>query len=94
MAAIIKDAFDKNCSWYRIGGDEFCVICKDIDLDTLKMKIKKMTDSLARERMQDICFPSIAYGFSIFTGDKPLNFSKHMKEADEHMYFYKNKKDN
>lgn len=89
VSAIIRDSFDNNCNCYRTGGDEFCVIRRDANQEKLERLLKHMTNSLTKIRESDRCLPTVAYGYSVFNGDEPLDFQKMMKEADEQMYYHK-----
>lgn len=89
VSNIIRESFNHNSSWYRIGGDEFCIISKDTDQNKLETNLKKLTEGLSKERFNNTCLPTIAYGYSIHLGAEPLNFRKMMEEADKQMYFYK-----
>ncbi len=89
VAAIIKNSFDSHCSCYRIGGDEFCVIRRDANREKLEHQLKCMTDNLGKERQNDSCLPTVAYGTGVFTKNEPLDFQKILKEADNQMYFHK-----
>jgi diguanylate cyclase (GGDEF)-like protein len=86
VAMIIRNAFDKNCSCYRIGGDELCVICRYANKDKLENQLMDIKKNLAKERLKDRSLPSVAYGYSIFEGEKTLDFKKEFKEADKQMY--------
>ena len=94
VAAIIRDSFDDNCICYRVGGDEFYIIRRDANRDKLEHQLKSITDNLAKERQKDRCLPTVAYGYSIFKGDKTLDFQKILKEADDQMYYYKHMQKN
>ena len=89
VAAIIRDSFDDNCICYRVGGDEFYIIRRDANRDKLEHQLKSITDNLAKERQKYRCLPTVAYGYSIFEGDKTLDFQKILKEAGNQMYYYK-----
>ncbi|MBN1774983.1 MAG: GGDEF domain-containing protein [Clostridiales bacterium] len=88
VAAIIRESFDHECSCYRIGGDEFYVLCKCPDPEQIKRQLKSMTTRLAEERIQDSVLPTVAYGLSISQPDMP-DFQALLKAADEEMYLYK-----
>jgi diguanylate cyclase (GGDEF)-like protein len=89
VAEVIRDSFDDNCNWYRIGGDEFCVIRRDANQEKLEQQLKSMTNNLTKTRQNDSYLPTVSYGYSLFKGDKPLDFQKIFKEADDQMYNYK-----
>ncbi|MBK5254180.1 MAG: GGDEF domain-containing protein [Peptostreptococcaceae bacterium] len=90
VAEVIRESFDENCSWYRIGGDEFCVIRRDANQEKLEQQLRCMIKDLAKTRKNDSCLPMVSYGYSAFKGDKPMDFQKIFKEADDQMYCYKN----
>jgi len=89
VAAIIRDAFGGSCSVYRIGGDEFCVICHHADAARIERQIQWMIDKLTRERQKDCRLPLIAYGFSCTQNGEHLNIQQLLKEADTQMYCHK-----
>ncbi len=89
LGIIISDSFNNKCSSYRIGGDEFCVLCWGDNEEMIKDQLKSMTDKLTSKREADSWMPTVAYGYSIFSQGEKLNFEKIMKEADEQMYHYK-----
>jgi diguanylate cyclase (GGDEF)-like protein len=66
IASIIRDSFDDNCSCYRIGGDEFCIICRYANREKLEHQFKSITNSLTKKRKENRHFPTISYGYSIF----------------------------
>lgn len=89
VAAIIKNSFNEKCTCYRMGGDEFYVICKDIKEEELIKMLKNMGEKLRKERLSDNCLPTVSYGYSIFESGTTFNFTKILKEADDKMYYYK-----
>ena len=85
VAKILRKSLDSHYICYRIGGDEFYIICKETRQDRIAYQLKSMTNALAKERENDSHLPTIAYGYSIFRGGS-LDFQKVLKEADEQMY--------
>lgn len=94
VAAIIRNSFDNSCNCYRIGGDEFYIICKDTNQKKLDYQLRCMRNSLAKERQNDKFLPTVAYGYSIFQGGEILNFKKILKAADDQMYYCKQSQKN
>lgn len=88
VAATIRESFSRDCSCYRIGGDEFYVLCKGSDPDKIKSQLKSMTTRLTEERILDSVLPTVAYGLSLTQTDTP-DFQAMLKAADEEMYLYK-----
>ena len=88
VAAIIRESFDHDCNSYRIGGDEFYVLCGNSDAEKIDHQLKSMTSRLARARKNDNSLPTVAYGRSVSETDTP-NIQKMLKAADMEMYIYK-----
>jgi GGDEF domain-containing protein len=55
----------------------------------LEYQLKSMTNNLGKERQNDDCLPTVAYGYSIFKGGKGIGFKEVLNEADEQMYYFK-----
>lgn len=80
---------------YRVGGDEFSVVLKDCDIDTVKNfadRIARMADSINRGGIKT----SMSIGYAKFDAEKDRNFSMTMERADAMMYenkrlYYKTK---
>lgn len=89
VATIIRSSFDHKCICYRIGGDEFYILCRDANPEKLKHQLKTMTDKLSKERQNDCCLPTIAYGYEHYSGDEELDFQKLLNTADDQMYQFK-----
>lgn len=86
VANVIRSVFDNATKYYRIGGDEFCIICSDCNEGTLELKLKLMKDCFAKAREKNHYFPTIAYGFCIVSRENPLSVQDALKEADQKMY--------
>lgn len=84
---VIQDVFGKWGSIYRIGGDEFCGIVKDMNEEEFVAEQKKM-----EERIGALCIPhyelrmEIASGYAHFEPDSDKNLRDTMKRADMRMY--------
>lgn len=89
IAVILKESLDSRYTCYRVGGDEFCILCKELNKDNIEYHLKKITDTLSEKRAIDSRLPTIAYGYSVFQGGKKPDFEKIHKEADDQMYRYK-----
>lgn len=90
VAAIVQESFDHDCSSYRIGGDEFYVLCRNSDPKKVDHQLKSMTSRLANERVHDRGLPTVAYGRSTSQTDAP-DIQAMLKAADTEMYVYKQK---
>lgn len=89
VGAIIRHSFDDQSAWYRIGGDEFCVIRRDDNREKLELQLRFMTSSLTKVRQNNRPFPTVDFGYSIFRGNEVPNIKKILKEADDQIYNYK-----
>lgn len=77
-AHILTDLFSpKNA--YRIGGDEFLVICQDVSKQQLKQQVAQLRKRVAEES----CALSIGYTWS---SGQDANFSQLITLADDSMY--------
>ena len=79
LALCFTQAAKAHQSVYRIGGDEFLVICRKNTLDDVLQLIKRI-----RKNVSDTGY-SISIGYSC-TEDHPKSISEMMKESDEMMY--------
>lgn len=89
VASSMREAFDNRCSFYRIGGDEFCIIRKDNNKEKLEEQINNMAVIFGKKRKDNRSLPTIAYGYCIKQTHVATNFEKIFKEADEKMYYHK-----
>ena len=88
-ANIIKVSFQDIGITYRIGGDEFSVLCKDVCESKLLSAFKKM-DSLLFANNRDNSIPlKIAYGYDIYKKANKETIVDILKRADSAMYVHK-----
>ncbi|MFD2881372.1 GGDEF domain-containing protein [Paenibacillus rhizoplanae] len=65
-ANVIKQSFKGIGSPFRIGGDEFCVLCKDIPAAEVDRALNEL-DHAAKDINSNRVFPIVlAYGYSVF----------------------------
>lgn len=87
MADSLKRVFINNEGIYRTGGDEFCVVLSDMDVQEVEQHLERLDELLL---CTDLGFPvSMAYGFASYDrkADRPV--MDMYKEADEKMYAIK-----
>lgn len=82
VAERLLSLFRKN-NLYRIGGDEFVIVCPEIPRDTFAQKITDLTDIVRWGS-----YPAFAIGWQWF--ERVLNMDEHLKDTDALMY--RNKK--
>jgi len=85
FAQCAKEAFAKRGSVYRVGGDEFVVLCREGDageLEQCELRLQKLTAA-----KKELPVPLTAsYGSVIFTPQCRDDFFAAQKEADARMY--------
>ena len=91
---IIKDCFLQIGLCYRIGGDEFCVICPTTNERQLKDALDlfhRRIEGIRKSRDIQNEFPMVSTGYSVFPGSEK-GYAAALKEADDQMYHFKNKR--
>ncbi|MDD4493582.1 MAG: GGDEF domain-containing protein [Eubacteriales bacterium] len=89
IARIIKISFADIGISYRIGGDEFCVLCHNVDKEKLKAdfyKLELMVVDLKNSRSMPI---DVAYGYEIYNKFRYNNIYDSFTKADLAMYSHK-----
>lgn len=93
-AQIFVESFVGIGTPFRIGGDEYCIICEDVDISDVKLALSAVNQRIAIVNQQSDFTFSAAYGFSTYNkngkGEKTIYDT--LKEADIKMY--ENKKIN
>lgn len=89
IAQIIKISFEDIGISYRIGGDEFCVLCHNVDKEKLEAdfyKFESMVADLKNSRSMSI---DVAYGYEIYNKLRYNNIYDSFTKADFAMYEHK-----
>lgn len=83
---------------YRIGGDEFCVICDDKNEEQIKEALENVEQNImkANRNRRDQLILSVSYGWGIHNAHDTLDYKEVFNTADERMYemkqeYYKQK---
>lgn len=88
-SAIICESFEEVGKCYRIGGDEFCVLGRNIDEDKVKNSIQTMIWQVKEmENNWNMLF-QISYGYSFYGKKSMQNVYDAFIHADKEMYQYK-----
>lgn len=90
-AKIIQASFKDIGQTFRIGGDEFCVICRDISpevLDTALAELDHLLFTINQNRSNKI---TLAYGYAFYTQEQGTNIYSTFAQADKAMYAHKAK---
>ncbi len=89
IAQIIRISFEDIGIPYRIGGDEFCVLCYKAKTEKLKAdfcKLESLTAELKNSRSVSI---EIAYGYEVYKKSEYGNIYDSFTKADLAMYTHK-----
>ncbi|KAI7269633.1 hypothetical protein KC345_g7543 [Hortaea werneckii] len=90
-ANVIKQSFKGIGSPFRIGGDEFCVLCKDMPVEAVDKALDEL-DHAAQDINRNRIFPLVlAYGYSVFYTKGRDNIHTVFTYADQAMYEHKAK---
>ncbi len=89
IANICLETFSHYGSTYRIGGDEYCIIIKNYQVD-IESLIKSLHKNIEIKRKKDPLLPSVSVGYGYFIHNKNT-VNDAINEADEMMYRLKHK---
>jgi|GEM_PF-24879 len=90
-AKILKQSFMTIGETYRIGGDEFCVICSNVDskiIDNALKKLEQLSKNLYQKNNVKILF---AYGYAIYSQNQNKSIYDTFNQSDKAMYEHKAK---
>lgn len=81
---------------YRMGGDEFAVVMKDVEIEDIKNFIERVNQETENVNKNSGLMVSMSIGYAKFNKDKDRNFSMTMERSDAMMYenkrlYYKEK---
>lgn len=83
---IIHDIFSPYGSVYRIGGDEFCVIAKKLNVQKFLRLRDKLEEQLCSQDSENDFQMAVAAGYAAFDASVDKNLQDTMKRADAEMY--------
>ncbi len=90
IGRLIRGCFLHMGFCYRVGGDEFCVICRTANEQHLKDAIGMFHTKIDEARKNSSgTLPMVSTGYSIFHGSQK-EYAAAMIEADAQMYHFKN----
>jgi diguanylate cyclase (GGDEF)-like protein len=90
-AKIIQASFLGIGQTFRIGGDEFCVICREVNqetLDSVLAELDHMLNIINQNRTSKI---TLAYGYAFYTREQGTSIYSTLAQADKAMYTHKAK---
>ncbi len=86
---IIENSFKGIGICYRIGGDEFCVICKNTTDNTIKDALNNLEETSKKVEKNHIFRISIAYGYAVYNEKEDESIYEAFEHADQAMYLHK-----
>lgn len=90
-AKIIEESFIGIGNTFRIGGDEFCVICKEVSKKLLDDTLSDLDQLLLLTNQENNNKIELAYGYSFYTKNKGESIYSTFHQADKAMYIHKAK---
>ncbi|AEV28634.1 diguanylate cyclase (GGDEF) domain-containing protein [Sphaerochaeta pleomorpha str. Grapes] len=89
-ARLLATCFAKVGNIYRIGGDEFCVICKALPAAEAKRLLLNLQEKLDRQNKENKECPLVlAYGYATSNKNFGLGIDETLSKADNLMYEHK-----
>ena len=95
-AAVLKTVWDRKYI-YRIGGDEFAVVCSDVENEKTERQLQTLEEEIAnfnRHNNNDRLILQMAAGMSTYNYETDKEYMDVFRRADEAMYENKKRKKN
>ena len=86
VAGLMAESFQDIGQCFRIGGDEFCVLTKTANGESIKKCLNEMQRLLDEGRKKDPVIPYVSYGFSIYSKRADKEIRQVFEAADKAMY--------
>ncbi len=86
-AKILQESFDNVGTPYRIGGDEFSVLCVNSSEEQVETVLAKLMNLLSEYNNENDVKIAFAYGYDFYTGNEDI--FEVFKIADKKMYEHK-----
>ena len=90
-AKIIEESFIGIGETFRIGGDEFCVICEEIPMDLVDTALSKLDHLLTEINEKRNVKIVLAYGYASYNKNESESIYSIFAQADKAMYGHKAK---
>lgn len=90
-ARSIKECFRNIGNTYRIGGDEFCVICEEIPKQLAERSLLQLDDLLIEVNQNRQNKIILAYGYAFYNRKESESIYSALSQADKAMYTHKAK---
>lgn len=89
IAESLRASFSKIGTSHRIGGDEFCVLCENIDEQRLQDAEALFTMRMDARRREDPRIPFVSLGHAAYSHRTVGNLEQAIEEADRRMFAHK-----
>jgi diguanylate cyclase (GGDEF)-like protein len=86
LAALTREAFSKIGVCYRIGGDEFCILCRNADEARIRDALMFLMRMIDAARAEDASLPVLSYGCRHFDAARGGTIAETIEAADREMY--------
>jgi diguanylate cyclase (GGDEF) domain len=90
-AKIIEESFMGIGKAYRIGGDEFCVICKEMPRKLVDSALSTLDDLSIKVSQKRHIKIVLAYGYAFYNKNESESIYSTFSQADKAMYIHKAK---
>lgn len=87
VARLMNDSFREYDLLFRYGGEEFCAVLMDIDMEESKSVLERFRLHVANYKFPKNNPVSVSIGYTLFTTDKPIDHL--IEQADQALYFGK-----
>jgi len=88
-AKIIQESFEGIGRTFRIGGDEFCVICKEVSPELVDNSLSILDQLLIAINQESNIKIVIAHGYAFYSKNESANIYATLAQADRAMYIHK-----
>lgn len=85
-AKTIKESFETIGKAFRIGGDEFCVICQETSRESVDHMLERLDNALAKFNEKHTIKIEIAYGYAFYNKKEGESIYSIFSKADKAMY--------
>lgn len=90
-AKIVRESFIGIGKAFRIGGDEFCVICEETPMELVDSALSKLENLLTKTNEKRSIKIGLAYGYAFYTKNESESIYSIFAQADRAMYEHKAK---
>lgn len=89
VARVLAKSFYGVGRIFRIGGDEFCIVCEDKDEHTIRVAFYQLEQNILKDNRNSDCLISVSYGMEMHKADDFRSCQEIFDIADEKMYLMK-----